>query len=143
MLHTRPLQARPVSSLVACEDGTQCAARVSPAPRHDRKPRCFAVRAGPALLQSAIARLVAGQRGCSRRPCRRMTAAIRAGGRWNYLVLLGALVGLMMMEPLIGHRNVASAAVIETLFFLICLHVLFVVFDRRERRAALVLIAAA
>lgn len=59
----------------------------------------------------------------------------------KHLALLAALVGMMVAQPLVGHRSVAGGAVSDAVLSVICLYVLFIVFGEwRLRRAALALV---
>jgi len=61
----------------------------------------------------------------------------------KHLALLAALVGMMVAQPLVGHRSVAAGAVTDAALSVICLYVLFIVFGERRQRAALALILPA
>jgi voltage-gated potassium channel len=62
----------------------------------------------------------------------------------KHLALLTALVGMMMAQPLVGHRSIAIGAVSDAVLSAICLYVLFIVFgERRQQRVALALILPA
>lgn len=62
----------------------------------------------------------------------------------KHLALLTALVGMMVAQPLVGHRSVAAGAVSDAVLSAICLYVFFIVFgERRQQRAALLLILPA
>jgi voltage-gated potassium channel len=68
-----------------------------------------------------------------------MIHAVRPGRK--HLALLTALVGMMVAQPLVGHRSLAAGAVSDAVLSAICLYVLFIVFGERwQRRAALALI---
>jgi hypothetical protein len=59
----------------------------------------------------------------------------------KHLALLVALVGMLVAQPLVGHRSVAGGAVSDVAFAVICLYVFFIVFgEGRQRWAALALI---
>jgi len=59
----------------------------------------------------------------------------------KHLALLAALLGMMVAQPLIGHRSVAGGAASDTVLSAICLYVFFIVFEeRRHWRAALLLL---
>jgi len=62
----------------------------------------------------------------------------------KHLALLAAIIGMMVAQPLVGHRSVAAGAVSDAVLSAICLYVFFIVFgERRQRRAALALILPA
>jgi hypothetical protein len=62
----------------------------------------------------------------------------------KHLALLTALVGMMVAQPLVGHRSVAHGALADAVLSAICLYMLFIVFgERRQRRAALALVLPA
>lgn len=62
----------------------------------------------------------------------------------KHLALLTALIGMMVAQPLVGHRSVPGGAVFDAVLSAICLYVFFIVFgEGRERRAALALILLA
>jgi len=71
-----------------------------------------------------------------------MMQAVRPARK--HLALLAALVGMMVAQPLIGHRNVAAGAVSDAVLSGICLYLFFIVFgEPRQRRAALLLLLPA
>jgi hypothetical protein len=57
----------------------------------------------------------------------------------KHLALLTALVGMVVAQPLVGHRSVAGGAVADAVLSVICLYVLFTVFGERRQQAALAL----
>ena len=62
----------------------------------------------------------------------------------KHLVLLAALVGMLMAQPLVGHRSVANGVLADTLFAAILLYLCFIVFEvGRQRQTALALILPA
>jgi hypothetical protein len=62
----------------------------------------------------------------------------------KHLTLLVALVGMLMAQPLVGHRSVANGAVADTVLAAILLYLCFIVFEEsQQRRTALVLILPA
>ena len=59
----------------------------------------------------------------------------------KHLALLAALIGMMVAQPLVGHRSVTAGALSDAVLCLICLYLFFIVFaEGRERRTALALI---
>jgi hypothetical protein len=71
-----------------------------------------------------------------------MMRAVRPARK--HLALLTALVGMMMAQPLVGHRSELGGTISDAVLFAIYLYVVFTVFAQgRERRIALALILPA
>jgi hypothetical protein len=59
----------------------------------------------------------------------------------KHLALLAALVGMMVAQPLVGHRSIAGGVVSDLVLSVISLYVCVIVFgDRWQRRAALAIV---
>jgi len=62
----------------------------------------------------------------------------------KHLALLTALIGMLMAQPLVGHRSELAGAISDAVLTAICLYLLFIVFGHgRERGIALALILPA
>ena len=62
----------------------------------------------------------------------------------KHLALLTALVAMLIVQPLVGHRSVAAGAFFDAVLSGICLYMFFIVFaERRQQRVALLLILPA
>jgi len=71
-----------------------------------------------------------------------MMQAVRPARK--HLALLTALVGMMVAQPLVGHRSVAGGAIADAVLSAICLYMILIIFGQRwEQRAALALILPA
>jgi len=61
--------------------------------------------------------------------------------RRKHLALVVALIAMMLAEPLVGHRTVAAGAGADAVLALICLYLLFIIFEEGwERRAAMAIL---
>jgi voltage-gated potassium channel len=62
----------------------------------------------------------------------------------KHLALLTALIGMMMVQPHIGHRSVLGGAISDAVLAAICVYIVFIVFGQeRERLVAVALILPA
>ncbi|MGH7302175.1 MAG: hypothetical protein ACRELZ_02715 [Candidatus Rokuibacteriota bacterium] len=69
---------------------------------------------------------------------------LRAGRARKYLVLLIALIVMLVVQPLLGHRSVAAGAFFDGLLAMIAFFAFFIVFEKRwQRRVALALVLPA
>ena len=71
-----------------------------------------------------------------------MIHAVRSARK--HLALLAALVAMLVLQPLVGHRSIAAGAFFDAVLSGICLYMFFIVFaEWRQQRVALLLILPA
>jgi hypothetical protein len=62
----------------------------------------------------------------------------------KHLALLTALVAMLTVHPLVGHRSVAAGAFFDAVVSGICLYMFFIIYsERRQRQVALMLLLPA
>ena len=71
-----------------------------------------------------------------------MIKTVRPGQK--HLTLLVALVAMLTVQPLVGHKNVVAGAFFDAVLSGICLYMFFIIFgERRQRQVALMLLLPA